>query len=81
MTRRGMCFIDLLGVGYRRLFQAIWNGKVIMPRTLNEAKYPIRHNEILDAALKPVKTRGYKQQTIQNILDGHFLHKALYDYD
>jgi AcrR family transcriptional regulator len=52
-----------------------------MPRTLNEEKYIERRNEILDAALKLVYTKGYEHMTIQDILDALQISKgAFYHY-
>jgi AcrR family transcriptional regulator len=52
-----------------------------MPRIINEEKYAVRRNEILDAALKLVYTKGYEQMTIQDILDALQMSKgAFYHY-
>ncbi|MBN1537424.1 MAG: TetR/AcrR family transcriptional regulator [Anaerolineales bacterium] len=52
-----------------------------MARNLNEEKYTERRNEILDAALKLVYTKGYEHMTIQNILDElHISKGAFYHY-
>jgi AcrR family transcriptional regulator len=39
-----------------------------MPRIVNEQEYTARRNEILDAALRFIYTKGYEQMTIQDIL-------------
>ncbi len=39
-----------------------------MPRIIVEKDYTLRRNEILDAALRLVYTKGYEQMTIQDIL-------------
>ncbi len=52
-----------------------------MPRIIDEEKYAVRRNEILDAALKLVYTKGYEQMTIQDILDALQISKgAFYHY-
>jgi AcrR family transcriptional regulator len=39
-----------------------------MARTLNEAEYTVRRNEILDVTLRLIYTKGYEQMTIQDVL-------------
>jgi len=52
-----------------------------MPRTLNEEKFAEKRNEILDATMKLVYTKGYEQMTIQDILDTlHISKGAFYHY-
>jgi AcrR family transcriptional regulator len=52
-----------------------------MARILKEQAYAVRRNEILDAALRLVYTRGYEQMTIQDILDDLQISKgAFYHY-
>lgn len=52
-----------------------------MPRIINEEKYAVRRNEILDAALKLVYTKGYEQMTIQDIIESLQISKgAFYHY-
>ncbi len=52
-----------------------------MPRIINEEKHTERRNEILDATLKLVYTKGYEQMTIQDILDElHISKGAFYHY-
>lgn len=52
-----------------------------MPRIINEEKHTERRNEILDAAMKLVLTKGYEQMTIQDILDAlHISKGAFYHY-
>ena len=50
-----------------------------MPRVVKE--HAVRRNEILDAALRLVNTKGYEQMTIQDILDDLQISKgAFYHY-
>lgn len=52
-----------------------------MPRVINEEKYIEKRNEILDATMKLVYTKGYEQMTIQDILDMlHISKGAFYHY-
>ena len=52
-----------------------------MPRIVKEDEYAVKRNEILDAALKLVYTRGYEQMSIQDILDELKISKgAFYHY-
>ena len=52
-----------------------------MARTVKEEEYNAKRNEILDEALRLVYSKGYKQMTIQDILDGlHISRGALYHY-
>jgi AcrR family transcriptional regulator len=52
-----------------------------MARILKEQAYAVRRNEILDAALRLVYTKGYEQMTIQDILDDlHISKGAFYHY-
>lgn len=52
-----------------------------MPRILNEQEYTEKRNEILDAAQRLVQTKGYRQMTIQDILDDLQISKgAFYHY-
>jgi AcrR family transcriptional regulator len=50
-------------------------------RIVKEQAYAVRRNEILDAALRLVYTKGYEQMTIQDILDDLQISKgAFYHY-
>lgn len=52
-----------------------------MARSVNEAEYTTRRNEILDAAQQLVYTKGYEQMTIQDILTVTGMSKgAFYHY-
>jgi TetR/AcrR family transcriptional regulator, transcriptional repressor for nem operon len=52
-----------------------------MARKVKEEDYASRRNEILDAALKLVYTKGYEQMSIQDILDALKISKgAFYHY-
>src|SRR4030095_16064773 len=52
-----------------------------MARIVKEAEYTARRNEILDAALQLVYTKGYVKMTIQDILDQlHMSKGAFYHY-
>lgn len=52
-----------------------------MVRVVNEEEYALRRNQILDAALRLVYSKGYGQMTIQDILDGIGISKgAFYHY-
>jgi AcrR family transcriptional regulator len=52
-----------------------------MPRIVREEEYTLRRNQILDAALQLVYTKGYEQMTIQDILDNLQISKgAFYHY-
>jgi AcrR family transcriptional regulator len=52
-----------------------------MARILNEEEHAARRNEILDAALQLIYTRGYEQMTIQDVIDAlHISKGAFYHY-
>lgn len=52
-----------------------------MARTVNEAEYAARRNDILTAARRLVYTKGYQQLTIQDILENLRISKgAFYHY-
>jgi len=52
-----------------------------MPRVVKEEEYAVKRNEILDAALKLIYTKGYEQMSIQDILDELKISKgAFYHY-
>jgi len=52
-----------------------------MARVINEGEYASRRNEILDAAQRLVYTKGFRQMTIQDILDDLQISKgAFYHY-
>ncbi len=52
-----------------------------MPRTVNEAAYNAKRNEILDFAMGLISSKGYERMTIQDILDGTQISRgALYHY-
>ncbi len=52
-----------------------------MARIVNEAEYAGKRNEILDAALRFIYTKGYERMTIQDILDDLQISKgAFYHY-
>lgn len=52
-----------------------------MARVFKEEEYAVRRNEILDAALRLLYTKGYEQMTIQDILDNVKISKgAFYHY-
>jgi AcrR family transcriptional regulator len=52
-----------------------------MPRITRGKEYAVRRNEILDAALRLVYTKGYEQMTIQDILNELGISKgAFYHY-
>lgn len=55
--------------------------KNLMARKLNPTEYADRRNEILDAALQLVYTKGYEAMTVQDILDHLGISKgAFYHY-
>ena len=52
-----------------------------MPRVVIEKEYAVKRNEILEAALQLVYTKGYEQMSIQDILDALKISKgAFYHY-
>jgi AcrR family transcriptional regulator len=52
-----------------------------MSRTVKEEEYTARRNEILDAAVQLVYSKGYEKMTIQDILDQlHMSKGAFYHY-
>ena len=52
-----------------------------MARIVNKEEYEIRQNEILDAALRLVYTKGYDQMSIQDLLaEVHISKGAFYHY-
>lgn len=52
-----------------------------MPRIVREEEYTIRRNQILEAALQLVYTKGFEQMTIQDILNElHISKGAFYHY-
>src|ERR1044072_4052256 len=52
-----------------------------MARIVKEEEYTARRNEILDAALQLVYSKGYDKMTIQDILDElHMSKGAFYHY-
>ena len=52
-----------------------------MARVINESEYAGRRNEILDAVQRLVYTKGFRQMTIQDILDDLQISKgAFYHY-
>ena len=52
-----------------------------MARIVNKEEYEMRRNEILDAALRLVYTKGYEQMSIQDILaEVHISKGAFYHY-
>jgi len=52
-----------------------------MARVINESEYAGRRNEILDAAQRLVYTKGFRQMTIQDVLDELGISKgAFYHY-
>jgi AcrR family transcriptional regulator len=52
-----------------------------MARSVNEKEYAVKHNQILDVALRLVYTKGYDQMAIQDILDELQISKgAFYHY-
>jgi len=53
----------------------------MMARIVNKEEYEVRRNEILDAALRLVYTKGYDQMSIQDILaEVHISKGAFYHY-
>src|SRR5262245_8221715 len=52
-----------------------------MARTVNEAEYALKRNQILDVTQRLIYTKGYEQMAIQDILDELKISKgAFYHY-
>lgn len=52
-----------------------------MARVVNEGEYAVKHNQILDAALRLIYSKGYEQMSIQDMLDELQISKgAFYHY-